>query len=126
MSIFDRGRATHRSARAVAGRSEGLFHRAWLADEQPTGGTHRARDEYWLTDRAVRVGNLRMVRWKCTGRTLAMYAHLCLATIHGVLFKFCDVVCHVIDELHVELFPGTCKNAFEHFPGLVHEQLTIA
>ena len=82
----------------MAGRTEGLGHRARGAEEEEGVAAHVAGDDDRLPERAEMRGERRMARAEGARRALAVHAHALPPAVDRVLLELGDVVADVVDE----------------------------
>src|SRR3989338_8922475 len=121
----DRLGSRHDPAGAMAAGTKRLRHGPLRADEQIGIAPHVAWDDHRLADGTIIRWNVRMAWGEGAGGAFTMHAHGVLATVHLVSFELRNVVRHIVDQVHAELFPALAEDALKHRTRQLHEALTI-
>ena len=90
------------------------------ACHQFLAGSALAGDEHRLTDLLIQLRNFRMPRRKSSRGALAMDPDTFANTFDIVLLELRDVVRHVVDQIHAQVFPRTTEDLREHLARLPH------
>ena len=124
--LGDGGRPAHGPSGPVAGRAERALHAAGLADENPRRPAHVPGDDDRLADFLVYGRQFLVPGREGPRRPFAVDPELLGLPVNGVFFQLGDVVGHVVQEFHAQVFPRLAEHAGEHLARLLHQQLPVA
>mmetsp|Transcript_41766 Transcript_41766/g.100237 ORF Transcript_41766/g.100237 Transcript_41766/m.100237 type:complete len:213 (+) Transcript_41766:373-1011(+) len=109
--------ATQRPPRAVARAAKRIAHPLLGPCQHIRACAHRSANQHWLPRHLVVHRNQWVVGGEGSCGPLPMHEQLLHLPIHQVLLHLCNVVRHVVDQVHVQVLRRLVKDLGECLPG---------